>query len=62
MLERFTEAFARYLDPEGSSEPLHRYKAHKTGTSALFQSTTAENDVADSEKQENQLTARVVAV
>ena len=36
LLERFAEAFARYLGPEGAFEPLHRYKADETGTSDLF--------------------------
>ncbi|WP_441280276.1 DUF3631 domain-containing protein [Bradyrhizobium sp. 63_E2_N1_3] len=47
ILERFEEAFSRYLDPEGSSEPLHRYNPFKSSTSELFQSATAETDVAD---------------
>ena len=47
VLERFKEAFARYLAPEGASEPLHRYNADETGTSDLFQTATAEPDVAD---------------
>jgi putative DNA primase/helicase len=45
--ERFEEAFSRYLDPEGSSEPLHRYNLDKTSTSEHFQTATAEADVAD---------------
>lgn len=47
VLERFEEAFSRYLGPEGSSEPLHRYNPLKTSTSELFQSATAKTDVAD---------------
>jgi len=45
-LERFKEAFARYLGLEGSSEPLHRYKADEMGTSAGFQTATPDPDVA----------------
>jgi putative DNA primase/helicase len=47
VLERFKEAFARYLAPEGASEPLHRYNADETGTSDLFRTATAEPGVAD---------------
>ena len=47
LLEHFKEAFARYLGPEGASEPLHRYNADEMGTSELFQTATAETDVAD---------------
>ena len=36
LLERFKEAFARYLGLEGASEPLHRYKADEMGTSDGF--------------------------
>ena len=46
LLERFKEAFSRYLGPEGPSEPLHRYNADEMGTSDLFQTATAETDVA----------------
>jgi putative DNA primase/helicase len=47
LLERFKETFARYLPPEGASEPLHRYNADEMGTSEPFQSATAEQGVAD---------------
>ena len=45
-LHQFKEAFARYLGPEGASEPQHRNNADEMGTSDLFQSATAETDVA----------------
>jgi len=47
LLERFKEAFARYLAPQEASEPLHRHNADETGTSDLFRSATANPDVAD---------------
>ena len=55
VLERFKEAFSRYLGPEGASEPQHRYNADEMGTTDLFQTATAETDVADrkSEKPNN---------
>jgi hypothetical protein len=46
LLERFEEAFSRYLGLAGASEPLHGYKADELGASAGFQSATAEPDVA----------------
>jgi len=55
LLERFKEAFSRYLGPEGASEPLHRHNADETGTSDGFQTATAESNVAfqKSEKSAN---------
>jgi hypothetical protein len=47
VLARFEEAFARYLPPDGASEPLHRHKADGMDTSDLFQTATPEPDVAD---------------
>lgn len=47
LLERFEEAFARYLAPEGATKPLHRYNPDKTSTSEHFQTATSDNDVAD---------------
>jgi Protein of unknown function (DUF3631) len=41
-LHQFKEAFARYLEAEGASEPSQRNKADGMGTSAGFQSVTAE--------------------
>ena len=47
-LHQFEEAFSRYLDPDdGASKPQHRNNADEMGTSAGFQSATAETDVAD---------------
>jgi Protein of unknown function (DUF3631) len=45
-LNQFEEAFSRYLDPEEASEPQHRNNAAEMGTSELFQSATADADVA----------------
>ena len=45
-LNQFEEAFSRYLDPEEASEPQHRNNADEMGTSELFQSATADADVA----------------
>ena len=45
-LQRFKEAFARYLGQAGASEPQHRHNADEMGTSDLFQSATDETDVA----------------
>jgi hypothetical protein len=42
----FQEAFSRYLESEGASEPLQRHNADETGTSVGFQSATADTDVA----------------
>ena len=52
---QFEEAFSRYLDPVETSKPQHRNKADETGTSATFQSATADADVAvrKSEKPNN---------
>ena len=53
-LNQFEEAFSRYLDPEGASEPQHRNNADEMGTSELFQSATADADVAVREMRETQ--------
>ena len=45
-LHQFEEAFARYLGANGASEPQQRNKADEMGTSAGFQSATAEPVVA----------------
>ena len=42
LLVWFGEAFSRYLESEGASEPLQRHNADETGTSTGFQSTTPE--------------------
>jgi Protein of unknown function (DUF3631) len=47
ILERFKEAFARYLGVEGAFEPPQPYKADEMGTNDLFQTATAKTDVAD---------------
>jgi Protein of unknown function (DUF3631) len=54
-LNQFEEAFSRYLDPEEAPEPQHRNNADEMGTSELFQSATADADVAvrKSEKLNN---------
>jgi hypothetical protein len=46
-LHQFTEAFERYLDPEGVSETQHRNKPTAAGTSATFRNATDTPDVAD---------------
>jgi putative DNA primase/helicase len=46
-LERFAEAFERYLPPEGAPEPLQRHNADEITTSELFQTATNQPDVAD---------------
>jgi 5S rRNA maturation endonuclease (ribonuclease M5) len=47
LLERFKDAFLRYLGPGGGAfEPLHRHNAGEMGTSAVFQTATVETDVA----------------
>jgi hypothetical protein len=43
---QFEEAFSRYLDPKGASEPQHRNNADEMGTPEVFQSATADPDVA----------------
>jgi hypothetical protein len=60
LAERFADAFASYL---GVSETLQRYKADEMGTSDLFQTATAEIDVADRkcEKPNNDGHCSVVA-
>ena len=45
-LHQFEEAFSRYLDPDPPSKPQHRNKADEIGTPELFQSATADTDVA----------------
>jgi hypothetical protein len=63
LLERFKEAFSRYLGPERPSEPLHRYNPDEMGTSAGFQTATAEPSVAlrKCEKSANDGPCSVVA-
>jgi hypothetical protein len=46
VFKHFMEAFERYLPPEGASEPLQRYNAVESGTSATFQTATPDPDVA----------------
>ena len=46
LLVWFREAFSRYLESEGASEPLQRHNADEMGTSAGFQTATADPDVA----------------
>jgi putative DNA primase/helicase len=55
LLVWFQEAFSRYLGSEGASEPLQRNNADEMGTSAGFQTATADPDVAvgKSEKSNN---------
>jgi hypothetical protein len=43
---QFEEAWQRYLTPEEVSEPQHRNKPTAAGTTATFQSATADPDVA----------------
>jgi putative DNA primase/helicase len=45
-LNQFTEAFGRYLTPDGASEPQHRNKCDEIRTSDTFQTATPESDVA----------------
>jgi putative DNA primase/helicase len=47
LLVWFREAFSRYLELEGASEPLQRHNADEMGASAGFQNATAYPDVAD---------------
>src|SRR6516165_8059937 len=47
-LNKFAEAFERYLGAQGVNEPQHRHNVESTGTSDLFQSAT-ENSVLRSE-------------
>jgi hypothetical protein len=44
---QFSEAWERYLAPEGVSEPQHRNNADEMGTSDTFQSATDSAGVAD---------------
>jgi hypothetical protein len=44
---RFTEAFERYLGPQGVNDPLHRYTPTATGTSSNSEPLHAHNGVAD---------------
>ena len=46
LLVWFREAFSRYLESEGASEPLQRHNADEMGTSAGFQTATTDPDVA----------------
>jgi hypothetical protein len=43
---QFKEAFARYLGPEGTTQPQQRNDPDEMGTSELLQSATADTDVA----------------
>jgi hypothetical protein len=47
VFEHFKEAFARYLPPEGVSEPRGREDADEMGTSEPFQTARSETDLAD---------------
>ena len=47
-LNKFAEAFERYLGAQGVNEPQHRHNVESTGTSELFQSAT-DNSVLRSE-------------
>jgi hypothetical protein len=47
VFKHFDEAFARYLPPEGVSEPLNRSNADETGISDLFQTAPSEAEGAD---------------
>jgi Protein of unknown function (DUF3631) len=44
-LHVFRDAFARYLDPQGVTEPKHRNSTDEMGTSGTFQSVTDSPDV-----------------
>src|SRR5262249_52354953 len=46
LLARFQEAFERYLDAPGVSEPLNRYSPTAAGTSAPSQTATEDTQVA----------------
>jgi hypothetical protein len=46
-LDQFTDAFARFLPPDGGSEPEHRNNADEMSGSGAFQSGTTEADVPD---------------
>jgi putative DNA primase/helicase len=46
LLVWFREAFSRYLESEGASEPLQRHNADEMGASAGFRTATADPDVA----------------
>jgi hypothetical protein len=46
LLARFQEAFERYLDVPGVSEPLNRYSATAAGASNTFQTATEDARVA----------------
>ena len=45
-LHQFTDAFERYLDAPGVSEPLNRYSPTAAGTSTTFQTATENTQVA----------------
>jgi putative DNA primase/helicase len=45
-LNRFAEAFARYLDPPGGIDPQQRNNTDEMGTSGPFRPETEESDVA----------------
>ena len=47
LLERFAEAFSRFLEPQGVNEPLNRYTADEMGTSDAFRTAQPEFGVAD---------------
>jgi hypothetical protein len=47
LLERFAEAFSRFLEPEGVNEPLNRYNADEIRTSSAFRTAQPESGVAD---------------
>jgi putative DNA primase/helicase len=55
MVGQFTEAFERYLAPEGAFKPQQRNKADECSTSDMFQTVTRETDVTvqKSEKPNN---------
>jgi putative DNA primase/helicase len=42
-LNKFAEAFERYLGPQGGNEPAHRHNVESTGTSEPFQTETEKN-------------------
>jgi putative DNA primase/helicase len=64
VFKHFEDAFARYLPPEGVSEPLQRYNADEMDTSFTFQTATPDPDVADGEceKSNNDGACSIVAV
>jgi hypothetical protein len=47
LLERFAEAFSRFLEPQGVNEPLNRYNADEIRTSGAFRTAQSESGVAD---------------